>query len=87
MNPVETSMTPEIKQALRKFLAENSDDGAANITDETNLFESGILDSFKILTTVLFIEETYAISLDFEELNESNFHSIDAMADFIRTRL
>ena len=58
-----------------------------NIGYDTLLMKEGILDSMSILYLIYELEEKFKISIPLEDVIEENFKTIDAIADFILTRI
>ena len=52
------------------------------LSDDTNLLESGILDSLSLLKLVSFLEEQFKITVKPEELIPQNFQSIGSICVF-----
>jgi acyl carrier protein len=50
---------------------------------ETELFREGIVDSMGVLTLLRFLEETYRIEIEPQEMRVEHFASINAMRDFV----
>jgi len=58
----------------------------ADFDDETPLLESGLIDSLGILELVDYLEQTFAIELDDEDLSPENFDSIATLARFVANK-
>jgi len=58
-------------------------DQSIQLTREQKLIDSGIIDSIGVLELIDFIEATYSINIDDEELVPANLGTIDAVARFI----
>ena len=72
------------REVVRGFILENFLPGEdpKNLTDETELKESGILDSLSTLKLVSFLEEEFKIELEANDLETGNLATIaniDAM--------
>jgi acyl carrier protein len=52
---------------------------------DQNLFDSGIVDSAGLISFIGFIEREFALSIPDEDLLPSNFASVTAIADYIRS--
>jgi methoxymalonate biosynthesis acyl carrier protein len=52
-------------------------------SEETDLFESGILDSQKFVELLLHIEQTFGTHIDIEDFEMENFRSIRRVAALI----
>jgi len=79
----------DIKTVLRGFILENLLPGEdpANLTDDTELKESGILDSMSTLKLVTFLEEQYKIEFAANDLEPANLSSIAALDRLVRSKL
>ncbi len=74
-------MTTEI-QILKNYIKEELGyDG--EIKPDTNLFETGILDSFSIIQVAVFIQEQFNIELDAEDLVRDNLSTLSHMVALI----
>jgi len=74
----------EVKQEVRAFIVENfmfgDDDG---LQDNSSFLEEGIIDSTGVLELVKFLEDTFAIKVDDEELVPENLDSLDNIAAYV----
>ena len=79
----------DIKTALRGFILENLLPGEdpANLTDDLELKESGILDSMSTLKLVTFLEELYQIEFEANDLDSANLASINTIERLVRSKL
>ena len=57
-----------------------------NLKEDTSFLENGIIDSTGILELVAFIEETYGITVDDEELIPENLDSIANLVQYVRKK-
>ena len=79
----------EIKPQIRSYIAQNilfSDNGF-KYDDDASFLEEGIVDSLGIMELVLFIEETFSLSVSDRDLTPDNFDSVNKMANYIQNRL
>jgi acyl carrier protein len=75
-----------IEQQIKGYLATNilfSDNGYP-YPDEASFLEEGIIDSTGVLELVLFIEETFGVTVDDREIIPDNFDSVSKLANYIR---
>jgi acyl carrier protein len=73
---------------IREFLAANfflGDDPEA-IQGSSSLIEAGIIDSTGVLELVGFLEETYEIRIEDDELVPENLDSIDNIVRFVERK-
>jgi methoxymalonate biosynthesis acyl carrier protein len=54
-----------------------------DLSDDDNLFESGIVNSLFAVELMTFLEKTFAVEVTPDDLDIANFQSIDACADFV----
>ncbi len=74
-------MREQIRQfIINNFLFGESEEG---LGDDDSFLEKGILDSTGMLELVAFIEETYEINMEDEELIPENLDSINNLTAFI----
>lgn len=72
---------------IRNFIIENMLFGdAAKLTDGASLLDAGIIDSTGILEIVQFIEETFGITVEDDELLPENLDSVEAITLFIKRK-
>ena len=75
-----------IEEKIRSFIAENilfSDNGYRH-SDDTSFLEEGIVDSMGIMELVMFVEESFGITVEDEELVPDNFDSVSKLAAYVR---
>jgi acyl carrier protein len=83
-------MSPmEIKHQLRDYILENFlfTDDTSQVPLEQSLFDTGTIDSTGVLDLVGFIEETYEVQVDDEEMVPENFDSVAKMAAYVQRKL
>ncbi len=57
-----------------------------DVADDFPLIDSGALDSIGIFNLVSFLEKTFAIKVEPQDLNETHFRSIDSIQKFVQAR-
>lgn len=55
-----------------------------DLHDDEDLLSAGIIDSLGILRLVSFIEERFGVQVPDGDVIYENFHSIEAMADYLQ---
>jgi len=74
----------EYKQKIREFIVENFLFGESNgLSDDTSFLDQGIIDSTGILELVDFLEATFGIKVEDEELIPENLDSIVNVEKFL----
>ena len=73
---------------VREFVVENFLFGDGEVLKEdTSFMEEGIIDSTGILELVFFLEETFGISIEDDELIPENMDNLQNIARFIDRKL
>ncbi len=80
---------PEIKETVRQFILTSFLPGedASNLTDDTELKESGILDSLSTLKLVSFLEETFKVEFEANDLDAGNLASVASIEKLVRSKM
>ena len=55
----------------------------AEVTSQTDLLESGLLDSLLLMDLIFHVEEAYGIRFDSDHVNPSNFRTIVDIVNFV----
>jgi acyl carrier protein len=77
-----------IREQVQLFIQKNfTFDDAKTIDGTTSLLGSGIIDSTGILELIGFLETTYGLKFEDNELIGENFDSIDKIAAFMSTKM
>ena len=73
--------------AVKEFLTEQEYIKSAEVIDESeSLLERGIIDSVGVLNLVSFLEETYGINIDEDDLMPENFDSLSAISSYVNRK-
>jgi len=84
---VTSEIQNNVADRIRKFiverfpLARELDPG-----DDDSLLEAGVIDSLGILDMVTFLEESFGVVAEDDDLNPENFDSISSLARFVATK-
>jgi acyl carrier protein len=70
-----------IKETVKRFIL--SSIAIADLDDDDNLFESGIVNSLFAVQLMTFIEKTFAIEVEMDDLDIENFKSLNAATAFV----
>ncbi|HOJ19774.1 MAG TPA: acyl carrier protein [Ignavibacteriaceae bacterium] len=74
--------------AVREFIIENFLFGEEEqLKPDTDFFDKGIIDSTGVIELVSFLEESYNISVDDEELIPQNLSSLNNIDTFLQKKL
>lgn len=76
-----------IKTRVREFIVNNFMFGSSEgIRDDTSFLGEGIIDSTGVLELVTFLEETFDIKVEDEELIPENLDSVDNLVGFLKRK-
>jgi acyl carrier protein len=79
--------SPAVRHAVRDFIQENYLlDGSNDLSDEDSLLERQVMDSTGVLELVSFLEETFGVKVEDDELVPENLDSIARIAQFVRQK-
>ena len=78
-----------VEAEIRNFILENFlfDQNEDELENDASFLDEGIIDSTGILELVAFIEETYSIHVEDEELIPENLDSVNKVVSFIEKKL
>ena len=72
---------------IRQFIIENYLFGNADgLTENTSFLEEGIIDSTGVLELVTFLEQTFSIQINDEELIPENLDSLNKIFIFLKSK-
>ena len=58
----------------------------ANLSDQTQLITSGILDSLATLRLITFVEQKFGVRIAAHEADEANFETIESISKLIESK-
>jgi acyl carrier protein len=78
----------DVKKQVRDYVVENFLFGDTDVefSDSDSFMEQGILDSTGILELILFLEETFGIKIEDDELVPENLDSLENIARFVKEK-
>jgi acyl carrier protein len=82
-------MEQDIKRQIIDFITNNFlfDDAQTSLNEKESLLETGVIDSTGVLELIAFIEETYGIKVEDEEIIPENLDTILDITYFIKQKL
>jgi methoxymalonate biosynthesis acyl carrier protein len=78
---VDSAATNRIKETVKRFIM--SSINIAQLGDDDDLFESGIVNSLFAVQLMTFIEKNFAIEVGMDDLDIENFKSLNATTAFV----
>jgi len=78
-----------IRETVRTFILDNFLHGEdpRNLKDDTELKESGILDSLSTLKLVSFLEEQFRVEFEANDLDAGNLASVESIERLVRSKM
>jgi acyl carrier protein len=76
-----TAVQDGTRETIRRFIL--SSIAIADLDDDANLFESGIVNSLFAVQLMTFIEKTFALEVGADDLDIENFKSLNAATTFV----
>ena len=77
----------EVRAQIKAFIVNNFMFGSDNgLKDDTSLLDEGIMDSNGALELVSFLEETFGITVEDEELIPENLDSVDNLVGYLKKK-
>ncbi len=76
----------ETKNKIKDYILKSTFDDVENITDDTLIFEKGVLDSMGLLFLIEFLKEEFGVTTNDDELVEKNFESINNIVAFLESK-
>ena len=75
----------EIQKQIREFIVETFlfGEDAEDLKDDDSFLETGLIDSTGILELIQFLEESFEIEIDDEEMIPENLDAIDRSTRFV----
>ncbi|MGD0674833.1 MAG: acyl carrier protein [Polyangiaceae bacterium] len=81
-------MEARVKADVRQFIVSSWLSGdERGFDDQTDMQQTGILDSFSMLSLIAFLENTFDIRLDPADVNAETFRTVDSVARLVVQRL
>lgn len=74
----------DVKAAIRQFLSKFFTN--YNLQDDEDIFSLGFVNSLFAMQLILFVEETFHVTIDDDDLDTDNFRTINALANLIQRK-
>jgi acyl carrier protein len=81
-------MNVTMKKIIRHYIMENLlfTEDESILQDSDSFLDGGIIDSTGVMEIILFIEETFGIKVNDDEMLPANLDSVDNLAAFIQRK-
>jgi methoxymalonate biosynthesis acyl carrier protein len=76
------------KEKIRKFIESNLLDFISELefSDSDNIFELGLVNSLFAMKLLNYVKEEFAIKLDSDDMDITNFNSVNNVIEFIKKK-
>jgi acyl carrier protein len=75
-----------VAEQLVAFIAEETGMSPDEFGQDTKLFSEGYVDSFAMTAIIVFIEETFDLSISQSDVTLAHFDTVESMAAFVRSQ-
>ncbi|MGZ8237539.1 MAG: acyl carrier protein [Methylobacter sp.] len=77
-----------MKKTIRHYIMENLlfTEDESILQDSSSFLDGGIIDSTGVMEIILFIEETFGIKVNDDEMLPANLDSVDNLAAFVQRK-
>jgi len=77
----------KLEDKIREYILKETFGDVKKITNETLIFEEGVLDSMGLLFLIEFLNEEFNVTTNDDELVVENFKSINNIVVFLKSKL
>jgi len=79
----------KLRNDIIKFVKDEliGDEEQSELSDQTNLIDTGIVDSMGIMKLLTYLEDQFSITLNTDELMPENFESIDRICSLLEAKV
>lgn len=74
----------QIRQSVKDFIANFV--RTRDFADDENIFQAGFVNSLFAMQLILFVENTFSITVENEDMDIANFCSVDALTRFVLSK-
>lgn len=75
-----------MKEKIKDFILDRFSPSIGEIKDDTSLFASGVIDSLKLIEVIAFVEKTFSISVNMDDVTVENFDSVNNICKLINSK-
>ena len=78
----------DVRARIRDYIVDSllDEDAPPEVTFETPLLSSGLIDSIGVEELLRYLEDEYAIEFDDDELSAENFESVDRIGRLVASK-
>ena len=68
-----------MKEKIVAYINDIADGKGISVTEDTDLYETGVLDSVEIIMLLSFLQDELGVQFDSDDLNYENFQTVAAI--------
>ena len=76
-----------MKEDILNYIKESTKGNTDSITEETDLFKEGILDSFGIIALLVYLQENYNVTFSPDDLLYENYQTVEKIVKWVEEQL
>lgn len=77
-----------IKGQIRHYVLEQaSRQGTAEVGDDDSLLDNGVIDSLGLLRVVIFLQDTFTLTIEDSEVSPENFKTVNLIEAFVMRKV
>ena len=79
----------DTRETIREYVVNNfiKGRGLKTLLDDDSFLEEGAIDSVGVLELIAFLEETFSVRVEDEEIVPENFDSVNQLVNFVHSKL
>jgi methoxymalonate biosynthesis acyl carrier protein len=77
--------TVDCKKEVRDYILSNA--GLQELDDAIDILDSGIVNSLFVIQLMTFLEKEFSIKITMDDLDMSNFRSVDSITGFVQRKM
>jgi len=74
-------------QICNYLLSHSADADVVELSDDESLLEAGVIDSAGMVELIAYLEGTFGVSIDEDDMVPENFDSVNAIVAFVDNKL
>ena len=76
-----------MRKKIKKHICSMADSKGIKVENNTNLYESGVLDSLGIIMLLSFLQDEFSIEFNLDDMDFNNYKCIDVICAWVENTL
>lgn len=77
----------DVKNNVKEYIKKATFADDSKIKDDTMLFKEGLFDSMGFVSLIAYLEETFGVETNDDDLVEENFESVNAIVKYVSSKV